>query len=272
MRSISFMKDSVGKLLREFAGLAIFEALKSIAWALLLLVVGYASIKNLIIFQPVFAPYKILLMVLATVVCLLVGILAYRAMTRNLPRFDRVNADVRILKKTISYDYRSPTQIIYRRQYSLKILRNGVDKFTDRYRWSGKSEIEPKSVKPEHSIHHLAEEHFFRFFEIRFNHAYNRKATVEADVIWDLSDPEGISHPVISATIYEPTDELVMHVILPPKGEIPTATHTIAPEIGAKINAETWEAPFSNNNVEIWPLQKPRLLHYYELRWKKPIV
>jgi len=259
----------MGKFLKEFAGIAVFEALKSTAWGLVLLLIEFVGVHNLVAFLPVIAPYKILLLALAIVISVLIGIIAYRAMTRNLPRFDRVNSDVHILKKTISYDYRGPNKIIYRRQYTFKILRNGVDKFTDRYRWSGNGEAIPKSVKPEHTIHHLPEEHFFRFFEIRFGHAYKRKAVVEADVIWELSDPNGVSHPVISATIYEPTDCLVMHVTLPPTNEIPTAIRTFSPEIGARLNAETKEALFSNNNVEIWSTIKPRLLHYYELRWRK---
>jgi len=266
------MSNRTNQLLKELAGVAVFEALKSLAWGLVSLVVGFIGVHNLIKYLPVLAPYKIPLLALAIVLSFIIGIFIYERMTRNLPRFDRVNSDVRILEKTISYDYRKSDKIIYRRQYRLKILRNGVDKFTDRYRWSGSGNVDPKSAKPEHTIHHLPEEHFFRFFEIRFNHPFKRKSIVEADVIWELADPLGISHPVISATIYEPTDKLIMQVILPPTGEIPKAAHTSAPEIGAIINVETWEAAFSNGNAEIWPIDKPRLLHYYEVRWRRPML
>lgn len=264
------MGELANKFLKDITGVAIFEFLKSAALGLFSLLGGVVGIHNLVESLPSLTPYKFLLWLLAGVISLLIGVFAYERMTRNLPRFDRVNSDVRVLQKIISYDYRDPNNIIYRRQYRFKILRKGVDRFVDRYRWSGNSEPKMESAKAGQTIHPLSEERLFRFFEIRFDRPYNKKAILEADIIWKLADTSGASHPVISATIHELTDELVMQVTLPPSNEIPKALHTFAPDIGAKINVETWEAPFTNNNVEIWTIKTPRLLHYYEVRWKKP--
>jgi hypothetical protein len=266
------MEDLLKRLIKELVGIAVWEAVRSLALGIAVFILGYAGFYLNFKDYADFSRYKFSLLILFGMLGVLSTVWGYRYLTRCYPRFDKIKSDVRLLNKTIIYDYRDPGCIFYKRRYQIKLLKHGVEKLVDRYRWSGIHDAKPVvSDRSGCSIKNLQDGGLYNFFEIGWI-GNKKNSVINVELTWTLNDLEKLSNPIVSATIYEPTDELVIEIHLPEYQGVSSVWRKIAPDAGSLDSTKEPEI-FANaaDGVHIWRIKKPRLLHYYEVFWK-PIV
>ena len=183
------------------------------------------------------------------------------------PRFPRVAAEFRILERRISYTFHSATTATYRRAYKLLALKSGLDRYVDRYRWTGDGVPHPESRNPDHKVKLAERKNLWQCFETIFHRQLSKKEEIEIDVEWNLDDPSGKAVPFFSVTIEEPTDLLIMELCLPLDIKITRVVCEHASHIGARHAYKSEDKTLDRDGKVVWTVERPQLLHYYEMRW-----
>jgi hypothetical protein len=183
-------------------------------------ILGYLSVAGFIIgfFQ------KISLMVIVStivfIVALIIIIVLYfiaRKLTSMLgPDLVKRKSDYKILLKEILYEYFPDRQTMrQRKHYKLQILRDGVESFTDRYRWTGKGKCIVKSLNLDYKIVNERQEEIWNYYDVYFPCPSKKNEPVDFVIEWELFDEEKSALPFLSTMIDCPTEHLIMQVILP---------------------------------------------------------
>jgi hypothetical protein len=180
-----------------------------------------------------------------------------------------------IMKKHCSYQYRSYTTMEYRKKIKLKVVCKSIDRYYDKYNWTGCGNVVIASSDKEHKILMTAKRDAFQQFEVYFGKSYKKGDIVEFCIIYKFEDLECKSVPILSTTIVEPTDDLTLKVILPKAFGILKANYEIFPCIDSRLPVETGEFTFNDSNVEDnttvaveWSVPKPSMLLVYSIKWE----
>jgi hypothetical protein len=227
----------------------------------------WASGKISVYFSAL-TPYRTPLMVLAGVAGLYVGYIFFRKRSRNRPFFERIESDFIIEKLIITFTYNSPMDITYSRQYTIRPLKNGLDRITDTFRWSGKAVNNIRTKSSEHRVELQPDERLHRFFDLCFGRPYDKGDMIEAEVIWKLDDSDRTSSPFISRTIQEPTEKLEFIVDLSRNLGVDNVIAEIAPDAAARRNVKAKSIQLSEGRGSWIVPGQPKLLHHYQIRWK----
>lgn len=126
--------------------------------------------------------------------------------------------DVEILSKEIVYEYLEDGKTMYQRKHvKIRMLRNGVHSFLDRYRWTGSGPCVVKSLTNGFEVTNLREEDggIWQFFDVSFSHPYHKDDVVEFTIEWEMVDEDGKAVPFLSTMIDRETKYLLLQVRLP---------------------------------------------------------
>ena len=218
-----------------------------------------------------YAPYKAAFIVAGIALAAVASFFVYRRKRRKFrPKFDAIESDFVIEQLEIRYQWKSPHEIIYTRQYRLRALKNDVERFTDKFRWSGNGKCHVNSSVSQHKIDRHSPDSLYDRFDICFDRPYQKDQLIHTGAIWHLDDLKCESRPFISRTIYEPTEELMLTVELPAAWGIENVSIWESPCAGAKKNVKADTLLVTNGKCS-WPPQKPlKLMHHYEMRWHWP--
>lgn len=129
----------------------------------------------------------------------LVGYLALTWFDRDKPWYRRITSDWIVVKKEITYRYISHTSLQYTRAITLKARRSGLDRYVDKFNWSGKGKIELSSMVPEHTVRLLGRRNIWRLYEVTLGHSLRKGEIIVVEVKWDLRDPDGQAVPFLLA-------------------------------------------------------------------------
>ena len=193
-----------------------------------------------------------------------------RRFSSTIPHYPRVRPKFLILEKEIIFEYRSKTKMTYRRRYKLQALRDDLSTFQDKYRWTGSGTATLSTAIPEHRVQDTERLNVWQFYEVNFGRALQRGEIIEIEVVWQLEDPEEKAVHFCSATVDEPTKLLTMTLRIPPELGVRTVQQEVAMSIGARHIIQSESANLNRMGELSWRINKPRLLHYYEIRWDFP--
>ena len=261
------MKDKE-KWLKEIAGLTVFEAFR---WVLVLIlgwVLSLFGAQFLSTSLQFFSGYKLYLLAIFVIITTWATLWWFQRFNRNRPFFPKLDSDFHILEKEITFKYTSPTEIIYKRKYKLRALKKNLERFNDRYCWTGSTE--PKKMtcsNKDQWIDRAKVRDVYRFFDVVLERAFQKGEEVNIEIIWELEDPNHDAGPFISATIFEPTDKLIMNVELADCLGVSTVIMEHSADTGTKKHYKTSTAQLSNRKYT-WPIKTPNLLHLYRIRWQ----
>lgn len=253
---------------KDILGTAVFEGVKAALLLLggtLLSVAGSAYLSKTI---AALRAYRGVLLGTGIVFTLFLAIWAYQHFNRRKPRFRELDCDFEILEKHIHYEYRSPDKIIYKRRFKLRALKDGLTRYTDKYRWTGRHSTKPKSGSG-HRIELHPEQSLYQFYDVCFERQYDKNQIVETEVIWSLEDRERIARPFVSITVHEPTKLLTFTVFLDEWLGVRNIIRFHSPDIGSPKHYESATVPLTDGWSR-WELKPPelQLLHHYEIRWE----
>lgn len=180
-----------------------------------------------------------------------------------------------ILKKQCTYQYRSFTTMEYRKRIKLKVVCKSIDRYYDKYNWTGCGKVVISSSNKDHKILITAKRDAFQQFEVYFGKSYKKGDIVEFCITYKFEDSERTSIPILSTTIVEPTNDLTLKVILPKSFGISKAFYEIFPCIDSRLPIDSGEFSFSDSTVEDpttsaveWSISKPSMLLVYSIKWE----
>ena len=126
--------------------------------------------------------------------------------------------EVELLLKEIVYQYFPDRQHLrQRKRFRVRALRDGVDSFTDRYKWTGSGQCDVKSLTSGFTVTNRRTEEFWDYFDVGFPHAIRKDEEVDFTIEWELFDAAQAAVPFLSTMIDYDTKHLTMNVILPPE-------------------------------------------------------
>jgi len=201
-------------------------------------------------------------------VILLIVVLWYGVRRASEP-FRSRQFQAKLLLREVVYQYVDKTHMKHMKRFKVVALVSGLAHFTDRYCWTGMGTVKMAIVTPGQVLQgpRKAVAQMWDFYDVHFR-PLKRGEVEEIAVEWDLHDESGLAQPLLASGIYEPTDLLILRVILP---------RDLAPQ---KVNlymfrdfvetapAEVHIGRYDHVTGEIeWPVKHPLLAAKYAVVW-----
>jgi hypothetical protein len=211
-------------------------------------------------------PYKGYIFALALLIILYVAMRLFRSRTRTLPAFEKLECDFHIIDKEISIRFNSLEDILYTKKMTLKALRNGLDRMPDKYNWTGNGKVEVQSRYEEHRLVLGDRASVWQMYELKFDRVLNKGDSIDIAIDWKIEDRDKTANSFISTTIHEPTEKLAMKVFFADSFGVRQVICEEKADMGAIRPYSSKILPLVGGEAA-WPVAKPKLLHYYEVRW-----
>lgn len=256
--------DVLGNLIWDVAKLLMAGLVAAILWLL-----SNLSSQIIILGVSTLVPYKWLLTALLFCGSALVSILLYRRMSKFHPHFPRIDCDFEILELEIIYDHKQQNRMVYTKRKRLRALRNGLDRYFDRYRWTGGGTVAMRSSMKGQQIVTEERRSVWQFYAIKFNRKLGRGEEIQTEVVWELEDIENVAVPFLSSTVEEPTARMILKVKFPPELNVEEVIREISPVMGARKPFSTTPDKTAHSEYT-WTIASPKLLYHYEVGWEWP--
>lgn len=205
-------------------------------------------------------------LIASLVILLTAGLFWLWLKNQNIPDFEPMDYDFQMIEKSIMTDYESRGKIIHRKKYKIKALRNGVDRMTDRYNWTGNGLVEIESKKKGQELHLLPPQSVWRRYELRFDRSLRKGDVIDCEIELTIEDDEKASVPFLSTTVTEPTKSLSMSVRLSQEFGVSYVIFDKRPSMSSETSLGS-ESVELDNGLAIWKIKSPKLYHHYEIRW-----
>lgn len=181
--------------------------------------------------------------------------------------------NIEILRKELVYEYLADGKTIYQRKYlSIRLLRDNINSYTDRYRWTGSGKCNLRSLTPEFEITNQhereEEESIWCYFSVKFPHPYHKDDVIEFTIEWELVDEEKKAVPFLSTMIDHETKYLFLQVILPDELAPQRAYFHEFTHFKETLPSETRKVQWSPASRSImYEVTEPKKDHKYTIRW-----
>ena len=180
--------------------------------------------------------------------------------------YPRPQSDFKLLEKELVYKYLDEKHMKYIKRVKLKTLKEGLDRYPDRYSWTGSGKVQLKPSNSEQTIVKTVKKRVWQLYDVHFERPLNKGDVQEVEITWDLYDEKGTSVPFASMIVDESLDLLTMKIILPPNLTPQKASCIKTPSFGLSQPTSSFTKPFSRGEVE-WTVKSPKLWYTYEIAW-----
>lgn len=195
--------------------------------------------------------------------------------TREYPPLPKEKEFFEILRKEIVYEYFVDGKTIYQRKYlRIRLLRDNITSYPDRYHWTGSGKCILHSLTPEFEITNQhereEEESIWSYFNVKFPHPYHKDDVLEFTVEWELIDEEKKAVPFLSTMIDHETKYLFLQVILPDELAPQRVYFYEFEHYKDTLPSETRKGQWSPASRSImYEVPEPKKDHKYSIRWYK---
>jgi hypothetical protein len=212
-----------------------------------------------------FTELEIGLMVAISIVIIgFISYLIYKNNNRKLPIFNPVDCNFQMVREERVHKWINETDYVHKRRYTLKALRTGLTNYKDKFQWTG-GEYTLTGGNSDFTIERDGtSKNVFDQYLFKFKTPLNKGDIIEVEATWRAKGP---AKPFFSTTIEEPTDLLVMSIMLYPESNIKDVNCEIESYKGAKIPNEIKKEKLNSDGEFVWQVKNPKLLHHYEINW-----
>lgn len=174
-----------------------------------------------------------------------------------------------ILEKHIIYEYKSSEDIIYTKKYKLKI-RKSIDRFFDKYNWTGGNMPIIISLDKHHKIIQTTRRDSYQQYEVHFGRKAKKGEILDLTLIFYLTDKEKKSTPSLSTTIVEPTNHLILTLKINSTYRTDSVVYEKFPLTDNRLSLESKNYDFSSTGEVEIKIDDPKMLLVYSLSWENP--
>jgi hypothetical protein len=178
-----------------------------------------------------------------------------------------IDPDLKIVERHISYKWISHSKLEYRKFFKFKALKNVVDRYSDRWNWTGSGDVKVTSLIHTQSIMNPESQGIWDIFDIKFNESLNKNDVIDSEILWCIENIGEKPNPFCSATIQEPTGLLKFKISFPEDFKIKEVLCEQMHSISSKEVISRIKKNIDRNNEVEWTIEKPELLHHYQVRW-----
>jgi hypothetical protein len=181
----------------------------------------------------------------------------------------QTKGEVELLLKEVVYQYFPDGQTMrQRKRFKIRVLRDGVDRFMDRYRWTGSGKCNIKSLTSGFNIANERKEEFWDYFDVTFPHPLRKNEEADFTIEWELFDVVTSAVPFLSTMIDYETKHLSMRVILPPnlapKGAYCYEFANYIDTLPVSTQPTQWNAATQSISYDG---PRPKKYHKFLIRW-----
>ncbi|AKN30271.1 hypothetical protein Ccar_05300 [Clostridium carboxidivorans P7] len=263
------MPGSIKKILESVLSKGIYDIIK---YLIFIVITGITGLAMHIVVSSVdyLIPYSIIIAIIAAAAMGLLGLFAYKQYSPIYNVYTKTDFKYIFLEKECFYEYIDMHHIIYQKQIKLKVLCKSIDRYYDKYNWTGSDKTKINSADKDHIIILTTKRDSFQQFEVHFGKIYKKGDIINLHLTFELQDNENKANPVISSTIVEPTKLLRLKIKISENYRKGSANAEIFPIIDSRIALDKCEKSFDNNGVINWEISNPPMLLVYSLRWNVP--
>lgn len=213
-----------------------------------------------------FTNLEIGLAILLVIVVIAIGsYVIYRRNNKRLPLYDPLVCDFHMLKEERVHKWNDDNSYVHKRRYKLKALKNGLTYYPDKFHWTG-TEFTLSGGNSDYSIEAESEsKNIYNVYRFNFTTPLKKDDIIEVEAKWIAKGP---AKPFFSTTIEEPTDLLILSVVLYPGCGITQVNCHTEGYKGAKTAIDSQKAYLNSDGEFSWPIKNPKLLYHYEINWK----
>ena len=143
--------------------------------------------------------------------------------------------------------------------------------YVDKYKWTGQTTPRVTNSIKGQTFTPTERKSVWQFYEVHFGRTLNKGETVDTDLTFDFEDPQHSFVPFISTNIEEPTRQLKLALRVPLALGVTEVICETSSCIGARVPFQTETKQLDRDGYVEWPVPQPKMHHYYELRWAKPV-
>lgn len=244
---------------------AIIEIIKLIS--ILLVTLGVVDILSIFAINNFgWGEYSLPIQIALIGLALLVFIALYKKFSRLYPAHPKADPNFEIITRESVLTYLSDDNIKFRRKMELRALKNNLTSYEGRYAWSGDKDHSVCSKIKEHSFNYIDKISSYRHYIIDFGKKLKKNEKIQIDIEWKLSNKNNEMYTYLATSIDEPTDKLILKVCFSDMTKNVKAIGELCPYDGADPSS-TEDIKIDNDNVAIWNIPKPKLYHFYRLKW-----
>lgn len=262
------MSNVFGRFIKDMVNKSIYDIIKTL---LVLFVTSGALgfLVNITISKIQFlAQYSLFFTILSiTAVCFIIMAIHDR-LSVNYVVIRGFESCFRILKKECTYTYKNRNNMTYRKKLTLKVLKNNMDCYHDRYFWTGQGNTKVVSEYYDQEYAETVRKDVYQEYVINFDRNLKKGEVIETSLFFTLEDLDNKAVPFLSTTISEPTDYLSMKVKVPVSFGVEKAITEIFPCADSYIPVKTEIILFDKDGEVKWEISSPKRLHLYSIRWK----
>lgn len=263
------MLESIKKILESVISKGIYDIIKYLLFIVLAGITGLAT-HIIVLNIKYLIPYAIIIVITTSAAVGLLGLFVYKQYSPIYNIFTKTDFKYIFLRKECFYEYIDMHHIIYQKQIKLKVLCKNIDRYYDKYNWTGGEKPKISSANKDHTIVPTTKKDSFQQFEVHFGRNYRKGEIIDLHLTFELEDSENKANTAISSTILEPTKYLKLRVKISKDHREGAANAEIFPIIDSRIALEKCEKNFDNNGVIDWEISNPPMLLVYSIRWNMP--
>jgi hypothetical protein len=257
------------KILESVISKGIYDLIKYLLFIVIAGIIGLAT-HTLVLNIKYLIPYAIILSIITAAAVGLFGLLVYKHCSPIYNIYTKTDFKYIFLEKECFYEYIDMHHIIYQKHIKLKVLCKTLDRYYDKYNWTGEDNPKISSANKNHTIVLTTKKDSFQQFEVHFGRNYRKGEVIDLHLTFELKDNANKANTAISSTIVEPTKYLRLKIKISEHHREGDANAEIFPIIDSRIALDKCEKNFDNNGVIVWEIPNPPMLLVYSLRWNMP--
>ncbi len=263
------MLSSMKRILESIISKGIYELIK---YLLFIVLAGFTGLATHILVSNIkyLIPYAIFISIINAATIGLLGLSIYKRFSPIYNIYTKTDFKYIFLEKEYFYEYIDSNHIIYQKHLKLKVLCKNIDRYYDKYNWTGVDMPKISSANKDHTIILTTKRDSFQQFEVHFGKNYRKGEVVDLNLTFELEDIENKANTAISTTIVEPTKHLRLKIKISKDHRENVANAEIFPIIDSRIALDKYEKNFDNTGVIDWEIINPPMLLVYSLRWTIP--
>lgn len=193
-------------------------------------------------------------------------VLWYRNTQQTYVSYPHPGFDLRILEKRIIYRVDDDGVLHFSRRLKVKALKNNVDRYIDKYVWTGGGSALPTPGVGVDEIRPRGTAGIWTFYDSSFIQNLRRGETLEISANWPELDASK-SRPFVSTASDEPTSRIVFELSIPAKfRRDDNAKLEEMRSIESIFPFKTEDGSFNDKGDLTWEI-KPGHYRHYRIRW-----
>lgn len=263
------MLNSIKKLFKDIITKGIYDLIKYLLIGLI------ASITGL--FYNFFAlhgkylvPFTVTITFIAVIATCLLIVIIYRENNPIFNIYKKTDFQFILLEKELTYDYTDLDCIKYEKKVKLKVICDSIDRFYDKYNWTGDFKPLITSSNKMHEIIPRPKRDSYETFEVYFGRTYKKGDIIDLKLMFMMEDKDRKADTRVSTTIDEPIRKLTIKIKVSEDYREGPAIATIFPVIDGRYLIYDEYKYFDNDGVIEWETKDPQMLTKYSLKWDPP--